>query len=64
VLHEEVVDDVVAEVAMVETNDDESVGRNIEFERMECRDIQISRIAAESLAGPPEACRPQEGLKT
>jgi hypothetical protein len=30
---------------------------------MECRDIQISRIAARSLAEPPEACRPQEGLK-
>jgi hypothetical protein len=31
---------------------------------MECRDIQISGIAAKSLAEPPEACRPQEGLKT
>jgi hypothetical protein len=31
---------------------------------MECRDIQISCIAAKSLAGPPEACRPQEGLKS
>jgi hypothetical protein len=31
---------------------------------MECRDIQISCIAAKSLAGPPEACRPKEGLKS
>jgi hypothetical protein len=31
---------------------------------MECRDTQISCIAAKSLAEPPEACRPQEGLKT
>jgi hypothetical protein len=31
---------------------------------MECRDTQISCIAAKSLAGPLEACRPQEGLKT
>jgi hypothetical protein len=31
---------------------------------MECRDIQISCIAARSLAGPLEACRPQEGLKS
>jgi hypothetical protein len=31
---------------------------------MECRDIQISYIAAKSLAGPPEACRPKEGLKS
>jgi hypothetical protein len=30
---------------------------------MECRDTQISCIAARSLAGPLEACRPQEGLK-
>jgi hypothetical protein len=30
---------------------------------MECRDTQISCIAAKSLAEPPEACRPQEGLK-
>jgi hypothetical protein len=30
---------------------------------MECRDIQISFIAAKSLAEPPEACRPQESLK-
>jgi hypothetical protein len=31
---------------------------------MECRDTQISCIAAKSLAGPLEACRPQEGLKS
>jgi hypothetical protein len=31
---------------------------------MECRDTQISCIAARSLAEPPEACRPQEGLKS
>jgi hypothetical protein len=31
---------------------------------MECRDTQISCIAARSLAEPLEACRPQEGLKT
>jgi hypothetical protein len=30
---------------------------------MECRDIRISYIGAKSLAGPLEACRPQEGLK-
>jgi hypothetical protein len=30
---------------------------------MECRDTQISCIAARSLAEPLEACRPQEGLK-
>jgi hypothetical protein len=29
---------------------------------MECRDIQISCIAAKSLAGPLEACRPKDGL--
>jgi hypothetical protein len=31
---------------------------------MECRDTQISCIAAKSLAEPLEACRPQEDLKT
>jgi hypothetical protein len=34
------------------------------LERMECKDTQISCIAARSLAGPLEACRPQEGLKS
>jgi hypothetical protein len=33
-------------------------------ERVECRDTQISCIAAKSLAEPLEVCRPQEGLKT
>jgi hypothetical protein len=28
------------------------------FERMECRDTQISCISAKSLVGPLEACRP------
>jgi hypothetical protein len=32
--------------------------------RMECGDTQISCIAAKSLAEPPKACRPQEGLKS
>jgi hypothetical protein len=45
---------------MSETVTDETVN----LERMECRDIQISCIAAKSLAEPLEACRPQEGLKT
>jgi hypothetical protein len=31
---------------------------------MECRDTQISYMAAKSLAEPLEACRPQEGLKS
>jgi hypothetical protein len=31
---------------------------------MECRDTQISCMAARSLVEPPEACRPQEGVKT
>jgi hypothetical protein len=30
---------------------------------VECRDTQISCIAARSLAEPPEARRPKEGLK-
>jgi hypothetical protein len=30
---------------------------------MEGRDTQISCMTAKSLAEPPEACRPQEGLK-
>jgi hypothetical protein len=34
------------------------------FEQMECRDTQISCIAARSLAEPPKACRPWEGLKS
>jgi hypothetical protein len=31
---------------------------------MECRDTQISFIAANSLAEPLDACRPREGLKS
>jgi hypothetical protein len=31
---------------------------------MECRDNHISCMATRSLAEPPEACRPQEGLKS
>jgi hypothetical protein len=31
---------------------------------MECRDTQISCIAARSLVEPLEACRPKEGLKS
>jgi hypothetical protein len=49
-LHEEVVDD-------------ESGRNNVDLERMECRDTQISCMAIRSLAEPLEACRPQEGLK-
>jgi hypothetical protein len=43
--------------------DDEADEITSIFDRMECRDIQISCIAARSLAEPPEACQPQEGLK-
>jgi hypothetical protein len=52
--------EVVAEVVMSKNHLDGAVN----FEHMECRDIQISCIAAKSLAGPPEACRPKEGLKS
>jgi hypothetical protein len=31
---------------------------------MQCKDTQISCIAAKSLAEPLEACRPREGLKS
>jgi hypothetical protein len=57
---EEVIDDVVAVVAM-------SVAitvKIVNLDRMECGDIHISCIAAKSLAKPPEACRPKEGLKS
>jgi hypothetical protein len=37
---------------------------DVNLERMECRDTQISCIVARSLAEPLEACRPQEGLKS
>jgi hypothetical protein len=33
------------------------------FDSVECRDIQISCIAAKSLVEPLEACRPSEDLK-
>jgi hypothetical protein len=33
------------------------------LDRVECRDTQISCMAARSLVEPLEACRPQEGLK-
>jgi hypothetical protein len=36
----------------------------VDFKCIECRDTQISYIAAKSLAEPLEVCRPQEGLKT
>jgi hypothetical protein len=37
---------------------------DVNLEHMECRDTQISYMAARSLAEPLEACRPQGGLKT
>jgi hypothetical protein len=43
---------------------DESNEEMLIFERMECRDTQKSCMTARSLAEPPEACRPWEGLKT
>jgi hypothetical protein len=49
---------------VVETIIDEAGEIMLFFECMECRDTQISCIAAKSLAEPLEACRPQEGLKT
>jgi hypothetical protein len=50
--HEEVVDDVAAEVV-----NDEAWQSDVNLERMECRDTQISCIATENLADPLEACR-------
>jgi hypothetical protein len=38
--------------------------KNVELERMECRDTQVSCMAARTLVEPLEVCRPQEGLKT
>jgi hypothetical protein len=55
-----VVDHVVAEVAVSETITDETVN----FDRMECRHIQISCIATKSLVEPLKACRPKEDLKS
>jgi hypothetical protein len=60
--HEEVVIDKTDE-EMVEMNIDVAWKVDVDLERMECRDIRISCMAARSLAGPPKACRPQEGLK-
>jgi hypothetical protein len=51
-LNEEGIDDIVAEVAMSGVVTDEIVN----LDHMECRDIQISCIAARSLAEPLEAC--------
>jgi hypothetical protein len=61
--HEEVVDYVVAGVRCPEPLLTK-LQRFVDLECMECRDIQISCIAARSLAEPLEACRPQEGLKS
>jgi hypothetical protein len=55
-----VVDHVVAEVAVFEIVAVETIN----LDHVECRDTQISCIAAKSLAEPPEACRPKEGLKS
>jgi hypothetical protein len=49
---------------VVEMINDEADEAMLIFERMECRNIQISCIATKSLAGAPEACRPKEGLKS
>jgi hypothetical protein len=48
---------------VVETVKDEP-REDIDLERMECRHTQIYCIAAESLIEPPDASRPQEGLKS
>jgi hypothetical protein len=37
---------------------------DVNLKRMECRDTQISCIAAKCLVEPLEACRPQEGHKS
>jgi hypothetical protein len=42
----------------------EACQSDVNLERMECRDTQISCIAAKSLAEPLEVCRPHEGLKS
>jgi hypothetical protein len=61
--HEEVINNVVAEVVMSGTVADEAM-KYVDLERMECGDTHIFGIAAKSLAEPPETCRPQEGLKS
>jgi hypothetical protein len=53
-LNEEVVDDVVAEVAMFIAVTVEIVN----IDRMECRDTQTSYMVVRSLAEPLDACRP------
>jgi hypothetical protein len=53
------VNDVAAEVAMSET----VIVETVNLDHVECRDTQISCMAARGLAEPPEACRPNEGLK-
>jgi hypothetical protein len=55
-----VIDHVVAEIAVSEI----VAVKTVNLDHAECRDTQISCIAAKSLAEPPEACRPKEGLKT
>jgi hypothetical protein len=40
------------------------LAKNVDLEHIECRNTQISCIVAKSLAEPPEACGPQEGLKS
>jgi hypothetical protein len=42
---------------------DDGVVGSVGLEQTECRDTQISYTDAKSLEEPPEACRPQEGLK-
>jgi hypothetical protein len=54
-----VVDHVAVEVSVSDIVAVETVN----LDHVECRDTQISCIAAKSLAEPPEACRPKEGLK-
>jgi hypothetical protein len=55
--HEEVVNDEDDE-AMIEMNNDEAYQSDVDLERMECSDTQISCMAARSLARPLKACRP------
>jgi hypothetical protein len=52
VSNEEIADGVVVVVAMLVDVTVETVN----LDRMECRDTQISYIAAKSLTGPLEAC--------
>jgi hypothetical protein len=43
---------------------DEVWQSDVNLERMECRDTQISCIATKIRVEPLEACRPKEGLKS